>query len=81
MTEWRDGAYGSFVMGIKNGLFCLGCCWAIMVLLFVGGVMSMLWMGGLTALMLIEKVAPGGARISRAAGLVMIGGGVLMLLN
>ncbi len=81
MTEWRDGAYGSFVMGIKNGLFCLGCCWAIMLLLFVGGVMSMLWMAGLTALMLIEKIAPYGGYVARVAGVAMVIGGVLMILS
>ena len=81
MTEWQDGASGSFVMGLKNGLFCLGCCWAIMALLFVGGVMSMLWMAGLTALMLIEKIAPHGDRVAKAAGVAMIIGGVFMLFS
>jgi len=79
MTEWRDGVSGSFVMGLKNGIFCLGCCWALMLLLFVGGVMSMLWMGALTALMLFEKLGPRGDRVAQVAGVAMVAGGLAML--
>ncbi|HEX7839035.1 MAG TPA: DUF2182 domain-containing protein [Kofleriaceae bacterium] len=80
MTEWRDGVAGALGMGIKNGLYCVGCCWALMLLLFVGGVMSMLWMLALTLLMLVEKLAPGGHYVARGAGVVMIGAGIAQLL-
>lgn len=79
MTEWRGGVAGALRMGIKNGLYCVGCCWALMLLLFVGGVMSMLWMLALTLLMLIEKLAPGGRHVARGAGVVMIAAGIAQL--
>jgi predicted metal-binding membrane protein len=81
MTEWRDGMNGALGMGIKNGLYCVGCCWALMLLLFVGGVMSMLWMLALTLLMLVEKIAPRGPYVARGAGVVMIAAGIAQLFG
>ena len=79
LSFWRDGAWGGFVMGVRHALFCLGCCWALMLLLFVGGVMSFAWIAGLAAFVLVEKTAPGGHWVGRAAGsaLVVWGGVVL----
>ena len=54
-THWRDGAGGAIRMGWTHGLYCLGCCWFLMCLLFVGGVMNLLWIAGLAVLVLIEK--------------------------
>jgi predicted metal-binding membrane protein len=81
MTEWRDGMNGALGMGLKNGLYCVGCCWALMLLLFVGGVMSMLWMLALTLLMLVEKIAPRGPYVARGAGVVMIAAGIAQLFG
>jgi predicted metal-binding membrane protein len=68
LGEWRDGRAGAFVMGLRHGLFCVGCCWALMALLFVAGVMNLVWVAALAAFVLIEKVIPGGRAFSRAAG-------------
>ncbi len=75
LTEWRDGWGGAFVMGLRHGIFCLGCCWALMLLMFVGGVMSLAWMGGLAIYMLVERLIPNGRLFSRASGLVLIAAG------
>jgi predicted metal-binding membrane protein len=82
MTEWRDGDAGAFVMGLRHGVFCVGCCWLLMLLLFVGGVMNLAWIAGLAAFVLIEKVAPAGHWIGRAAGIALIvwGGATLLTL-
>jgi len=78
-SEWREGRAGALVMGLRHGLFCLGCCWALMTLLFVAGVMNLLWVAAIAALVLVEKLAPGGARSGRLAGLALAGWGVWML--
>jgi predicted metal-binding membrane protein len=79
MTGWREGRWGAFVMGLRHGGYCLGCCWALMVLLFVAGVMNLLWVGAIAVAVLIEKVAPRGDLVGRLAGLGLIGTGVLVL--
>jgi predicted metal-binding membrane protein len=79
MAEWRPGRTGAFVMGWRHGLNCVGCCWATMALMFVLGVMNLLWMAVLTALCLIEKVAPAGDRFGRLAGVGFIGWGAWLL--
>ena len=60
MQHWRAGRAGAFRMGLEHGLYCLGCCWALMLLLFAGGVMNLAVIVGLTAIVLIEKLAPFG---------------------
>jgi predicted metal-binding membrane protein len=82
MTEWREGTRGAVVMGLRHGGYCLGCCWLLMLLLFVGGIMNLAWIAGLALFVLIEKVAPLGHWIGRAAGagLVVWGGATLMTL-
>ena len=72
MTNWHDGTAGAFQMGFRHGVFCLGCCWAIMCLLFVVGVMNLIWIAMLTAFVLIEKVGPAGAFVARLAGAAMV---------
>ena len=79
MTRWRSGNTGAFMMGIEHGLFCLGCCWALMLLLFVGGVMNMSWIAGLTIFVMIEKLAPAGHWLGRLAGILLIGWGAAAL--
>ena len=70
--HWRPGVAGGFQMGWKHGLYCLGCCWALMLLLFVGGVMNLWWIAGLTVFVLLEKIAPLGELGGRLSGLPLI---------
>ena len=79
MSSWRDGALGAFRMGLRHGLYCLGCCWALMCVLFAVGVMNLLWVAALTALVLLEKVGPFGAMAARVTGVIMIAVGVMWL--
>ena len=79
MSEWRDGPYGALAMGVRHGIYCLGCCWLLMGLLFVLGVMNLVWIAALAAFVLVEKVAPARHRVSRITGLLLIGWGALML--
>ena len=77
--HWRKGATGAFRMGLHHGAFCLGCCWVLMGLLFLGGVMNLLWIALITVFVLAEKVLPPGARSGRFAGIAMIIAGVISL--
>ena len=80
LVEHRhEGPWGALRMGIEHGLYCIGCCWALMALLFVFGVMNLLWAAALAALVLAEKLLPSGARVARWAGIVMLGMGLLLL--
>ena len=79
LNEWREGTRGALVMGLRNGNFCVVCCWALMSLMFVVGVMSLLWMAIIAAFVLVEKVAPGGLWVSRISGLLFIVWGAWML--
>jgi predicted metal-binding membrane protein len=76
LFHWRDGAAGAFTSGVRHGAFCFGCCWMLMLLLFVGGVMNLAWIGGIALLVLIEKVLPWGGWTGRATGAVMIAWGL-----
>lgn len=79
MTEWRDGSWGALVMGIRHGAFCVGCCWLIMALLFVAGVMNLFWIGVIAAYVLLEKVVPNGRYVSWGFGALMLGWGIWMI--
>jgi predicted metal-binding membrane protein len=81
MSSWRDGATGALRMGIGHGAHCLGCCWALMCVLFAVGVMNLLWVAALTGVVLLEKVGPAGAIVARVAGVVMIGVGFLVVIR
>jgi predicted metal-binding membrane protein len=80
MTRWREGDGGALRMGVEHGLHCLGCCWALMLVMFVAGVMNLAWMALLTLLMLLEKVAPRGDLVGRLAGVGLIVAGAVRLL-
>jgi predicted metal-binding membrane protein len=82
LSHWRTGANGAFIMGIQHGLYCVGCCWVIMLLLFFGGVMNPYCIAGIAAFVLVEKLFPGGPWFSRVAGTLLMawGVGVLMAL-
>ncbi|MFA8391346.1 DUF2182 domain-containing protein [Burkholderia ubonensis] len=71
-THWRPGVAGSFRLGLRHGLYCVGCCWLLMALLFVGGVMNLVWIAALSLIVFVEKILPGGERIGRALGIVLI---------
>jgi predicted metal-binding membrane protein len=77
MSRWRDGIAGALRLGIEHGTYCLGCCWALMCVLFVVGVMNLVWVAALAIVVLAEKIAPAGAIVARVAGIVMITAGVL----
>lgn len=79
---WCGGAFGAFGMGLRHGLFCLGCCWAAMALLFVGGVMNVIWIAALALFVLVEKIASAGRLLGRATGigLILWGGATLLTL-
>ncbi|MCC7417408.1 MAG: DUF2182 domain-containing protein [Acidobacteria bacterium] len=73
---FRRDAAGSFGLGLSHGAYCLGCCWALMLLLFVGGVMNLAWIAGLSILVLVEKLASRGRLVARAAGVAFIVAGL-----
>ena len=77
----RPGNWGGFVTGVSHGTYCLGCCWVLMLLLFVGGVMNVFWIGALALVVLIEKVAPHGVWLGRVTGLALMAVGTVMLLS
>jgi predicted metal-binding membrane protein len=77
--HWRPGYSGVFRMGLAHGAWCLGCCWALMTLLFFGGVMNLYWIIGLAVFVLLEKTIPHGQWVGRAVGIVLVGWGVLLL--
>lgn len=79
MSHWRPGRRGALVMGLKHGVYCVGCCWMLMALLFVAGVMNLLWVAAIAAFVLVERVAPRGDLVGRAAGVVLIAGGIALL--
>jgi predicted metal-binding membrane protein len=79
-TEWREGISGALVMGFRHASHCVGCCWALMALLFVAGVMNLLWVAAIAAFVLIEKVLPAGRVIGRVTGVVLAGWGLWTVL-
>ena len=78
--EWREGAAGAVVMGLRHGWFCVGCCWTLMALLLVVGVMNLIWVAVIAAFVLVEKVARQGPRVGRVGGLLCLCWGVYVLL-
>lgn len=80
-TRWRQGWSGAFTMGLEHGLYCTGCCWALMGLLFVLGVMNLLWIAALTILIGLEKVLPRRGFVSRGTGVLLALWGLWNLLQ
>lgn len=81
LGEWRAGIRGAVVMGLRHGWFCLGCCWALMALLFVGGVMNIAWIGALSIAVAIEKMAPYGDKVATMLGIGLIVAGAIRLVS
>ncbi len=79
--HWRTGKKGALLMGAHHGLYCVGCCWLLMSLLFFGGVMNLLWIAALTIFVLLEKTLPWGHQSARFVGILMVlsGSGLLYL--
>ena len=79
--HWRKNRLGAVRMGLEHGLYCVGCCWFLMALLFVGGIMNLVWIAGLAIFVLLEKIAPFGHVFGRVSGLLMIAAGGYLLLG
>ena len=78
-SEWREGLRGALWMGMRHGSYCVGCCWLLMALLFVAGVMNLAWVAGIAVLVLVEKLVRGGVWVGRLAGVAMVGWGVWLI--
>lgn len=79
LKYWRRGIAASFSLGLRHGVYCVGCCWALMLLLFVGGVMNLAWVALIAAFILVEKTFPRGDLAGRLAGLGLVAWGVGLL--
>ena len=79
VENFRPGMPGAFRTGLRHGLYCVGCCWALMLLLFVGGVMNLLWIVAISAFVLLEKLAPCGVQGGRLSGIALGIAGVWVL--
>ena len=77
----RPGRRGALVMGLHHGAYCVGCCWVLMALLFVLGVMNLLWVAAIAGLVLLEKVLPRGPAVARASAGAMVAAGALLLAS
>ena len=80
MHYWRPGTGGALRMGLEHGAFCLGCCWSVMALLFIGGVMNLIWVAVITIFVAVEKIFPQGPWIGRVAGCAMIAVGIFIMV-
>ena len=81
LQRWKEGKLGALKMGIENGYYCLGCCWMLMVLLFVVGIMNILWIALIALFVLVEKISPQTKWIPYAAGIILIGYGLFILVS
>ena len=80
-TEWREGVSGALVMGFRHGSYCVGCCWALMALLFVVGVMNLFWVVAIAGFVLAEKLVPNGRLLGRITGVVLAGWGLWVVVS
>lgn len=81
LNEWRPGGRGALIMGLHHGLFCIGCCWLLMLLMFVGGVMNLVWMAAITIYVLAEKLLPGMHRHGRPLGALLVIVGITYIVS
>jgi len=81
LNSWKEGKQGALRMGIENGFYCVGCCWMLMVLLFVAGIMNLLWVALIALFVLVEKISPPVKWIPYAAGFVLVVYGVFLLIS
>jgi len=80
VEAYRPGASGALLMGVRHGLYCLGCCWGLMLLLFVGGVMNLLWVAVIAAVVFVEKLLARGDWLRRAIGLVALAAALAVVI-
>jgi predicted metal-binding membrane protein len=80
MSEWREGRAGALIMGVRHGLFCVGCCWALMLVLFAVGVMNMLWVLLIAVFVLLEKILSVARFVRIGSGMALIGWGMYWLV-
>jgi predicted metal-binding membrane protein len=78
---FRSDPVGALQLGLRHGLYCIGCCWPLMLLLFLGGVMNLLWIAALAALVLAEKIVPHGRQFGRTVGAALIAAGIALALR
>jgi predicted metal-binding membrane protein len=81
MSEWREGATGAFIMGLRHGAFCVGCCWVLMALLFVAGVMNLFWVAVIALFVMAEKSLAKGELLGHLAGIALLVAGVAMMAH
>jgi len=81
LNNWRDGRAGALWMGLRHGFFCVGCCWLVMLLMFVGGAMNLVWAAGIAAFVFVEKLVPGGQWIARVGGALMLAFSVYLVMH
>lgn len=81
MDEWREGKSGAYIMGFRHGLYCVACCWFLMLILFLTGVMNLLWVALIALFVVIEKLAPNGFIISRISGVIFIVLGIWLIFS
>jgi predicted metal-binding membrane protein len=81
MSRWREGRWGALLMGLEHGSYCVGCCWILMALLFVTGVMNLFWVAVIAAFVLTEKLFPHGELIGRVIGLVLVTMGMISVVR
>ena len=79
--HWRRGVAGGLAMGVRHGAYCVGCCWLLMALLFVVGVMNLVWIAALAAFVLLEKLGPRGGIVGRIGGLAAAVWGVVLIVR
>jgi predicted metal-binding membrane protein len=80
LTDWREGKRGALLMGLKHGAYCTGCCWILMALLFVAGVMNLWWIAILAVFVLVEKIAPRGWFVGKVVGVLLVAWGAWMMV-
>jgi predicted metal-binding membrane protein len=81
MSEWREGTAGAFVMGLHHGTYCVGCCWVLMALLFVAGVMNLFWVAGIALFVMAEKILAKGELIAHVAGVALVIAGAALMAH
>jgi len=81
LTHWHRGSAGALRLGVEHGLYCLGCCWALMAVFVGAGAMGLIWAVLIAAIVFVEKLLPRGVAFGRAVGVVLIVGAILLLLR
>jgi len=79
LAGWREGKFGALSMGLQHGVYCTGCCWFLMALLFVAGVMNLWWIAIIAVFVLLEKVVPKGLFVGKTAGIFLVAWGAWMI--